>query len=264
MSFLIAKIVKTALAPANLFSLLLLLAGFACVSHNERWQRAGRRLCFLLAITLFLVGVLPVGHWSLNPLENRFPPERPERVDGIILLAGDETPFLTENRKQASARESARRYITFAGLSREYPRAKLAFLGGNPDILSKDTMTNADVARALLKAVGVPTEKVVIEDKSRNTYENAIMGSAAVKPGKDDNWLLVTSASHMPRALLTFRKAGWNVYPAPTNYYTAQSFPFRLGFNVFRQLRDLNTAVYEHVGLIVYWILGRIDYPWGQ
>lgn len=262
MSFLIAKIIKALIEPANLFSLLFVLGAVASVSHNEHWQVIGRRLCFVLAIVLFLIGFLPVGHWALSPLENRFPTEKPERVDGIILLAGDENPFLTESRKQASAHTSSRRYITFAGLAREFPKAKLAFIGGNPNPASHSALSYADVAKHIMKSVGVAPDHVTFEDKSHNTYENAIMGASLMKPKPDENWMLVTTASHMPRALLTFRKAGWRIFPAPTDYYTARYFPFMIGFSVLRHLQELTTALYEYAGLYYYWALGRIDYPW--
>ncbi len=262
MLYLIAKIVKTLFAPANLFCLLLALGAIGAVSHNPRWQIIGRRLCLWLSLILLFVGVFPVGYWALSPLENRYPSARPERVDGIILLGGDECPYITESRRQATVHMSARRYITFAGLAREYPKAKLAFIGGNPEIVSRSKMSNVEVAKPLLKAMGIDADKVIFEDKSQNTYENATLGKEAVKPAKNENWLLVTSAAHMPRALMTFKKAGWNVYAAPTDYFTPKTAPFMLGFNVFRRMNELTMAFYEYEGLLVYWAMGRIDYPW--
>lgn len=264
MLYLLAKLAKTLIAPANLLSLLLLIGGFASVSPHERWRTIGRRLCFLLGILLFFIGMLPVGAWMLAPLENRFPPERPDRVDGIVLVGGDENPYMTENRKQASVRASARRYITFAGLAREYPKARLVYIGGDPSLTTPTKLTNADVARPLLKAVGVPLERVTFEDKSQNTYENARLGAALVKPKADENWLLITSAYHMPRAMQTFRKAGWHVYSAPTDYVTPKNVSFVVGFDVERNLGEMTTALYEYAGLLAYRVLGRIDKVWGK
>lgn len=259
---MLAKIVKTVLAPANLFALLLLLAAFAGMSHDERCQTIGRRSCFLLALFLFFFAVLPTGRWALLPLENRFSEETPKRVEGVILLAGDENPFLTEARKQPVLHDSAARYIGFAALAREHPKARLAFIGGSSNLETPGSVTNTDVARMALKAVGIPLERVTFEEKSRNTYENATFGAEVIKPKPGQNWLLVTAASHMPRALLTFRKAGWNVYPAPVDYRSTERDKNLIGFNVQRHFSDVNWAMHEYAGLLAYWMLGRIDNPW--
>ncbi len=262
MLIIFAKILKTLLAPANLFCLLLVFGGIAASSGDPRRQKIGRRLCLFLGALLFTAAVLPVGFWVLAPLENRFPTGRPDRVDGIILLGGDENTFLTDSRKQASVNVSARRYITFAGLAREYPKARLAFIGGNPELVVRSKLSTVDIAKPVLDAIGVKSDRVVFEDKSRNTYENAVFGKQVVKPSEGENWLLVTSASHMPRALLTFKKAGWNVHPAPTGFLTPKTAPFMLGFNVNKRLNELTVALYEYQALLAYWILGRIDNPW--
>ena len=68
--------------------LLLLLGGF--LAHGERYQRAGRNICFVVGLLFFLIAIFPTGSWALLPLENKFPPQKPEHVAGIILLGGDE------------------------------------------------------------------------------------------------------------------------------------------------------------------------------
>jgi uncharacterized SAM-binding protein YcdF (DUF218 family) len=262
MTYVFSKLVTLIAAPVNLFCLLLLLGGFAAVSHDERWQKCGRRLCFALALLMFFVSVLPVGDWLLKPMEDRFPAEKLDRVDGIILLAGDEDPFLTQSRFQPALGDTAHRYIAFAGLAQEYPKARLVFAGGNNALLQRSTLSNGDVARMALKDVGVFPERVTFEDTSRNTYENAVFSHALVKPQAGQKWLLVTSASHMPRALTTFRKAGWPVFPAPTDFYTAKSAPRLVDFNPLRHMREMNIAFHEYAGLLEYWALGRIDKLW--
>jgi uncharacterized SAM-binding protein YcdF (DUF218 family) len=262
MLYVFSKLAGAVLSPANLFTLLLLLGAFAGVSHDERCQAFGRRLCFILAILLFMAAVFPVGRWALLPLENRFNFDEPKKVDGIVLLAGDENPHLTSARHQASVHDSARRYITWAGLARAYPKAKLAFIGGTGSVAEPSSLTSADVARSIIASLGIPLERVTFEDQSRTTYENATVGAAMIKPSKEQNWLLVTSASHMPRALLSFRKAGWHVYPAPTDYRTARKDKSIAGFSLLRNMRDLDVAMHEYAGLLFYWLMDRIDNPW--
>src|SRR5262249_1959620 len=153
------------------------------------------------------------GDWMLIPLENRFPPVRLEHVDGIVLLGGDENPYFSEMRGQPVIHMSARRYIEFARLAREYSQAKLAFTGGSGLLEPKTKTKDAEVAKQALANLGLPIDRIVFEDKSRNTYENAVMTAALVHPTPEQKWLLVTSAAHMPRSIATFRKVGWNIYP---------------------------------------------------
>ncbi|MDD5586786.1 MAG: YdcF family protein [Alphaproteobacteria bacterium] len=262
MRYHLAQIVKMLIEPANLLCLLFLLGGIAAVLPYERVQRFGRRMCFALAVLLIIIAVIPVGHWALLPLENRYSFEKPDHVDGIVLLAGDEDPWLTQVHHQATLGSSARRIMYFASLAREYPGATLVYSGGHSVLASSYATTNGDVARLALKEVGIPSDRVVFEIKSRNTYENATFTAALVKPKPGQNWLLVTSASHMPRALMTFRKAGWTISPAPTDYRTAKEAKLYFDFHALRHLRELDTAIYEYSGFLTYWIAGRIERPW--
>lgn len=262
MSFVIPKIVWAIVAPANLFALLLLLGGFWAISHDEGKQLRGRKMCFALAVLAFSVALFPVGRWMLLPLENRFPPERPEHVDGIILLAGDENPELTEARRQPVLGSTARRYVTFAALAREYPQARLAFIGGSNELMPTTELSNAAIGKRALTSMGISPERVTYEEKSRNTYENASFATEIIKPKRDQNWLLVTSAFHMPRALLCFRKDGWRIYPATTDYHSPGAFKTDVGFNLFDHLLGIELAMHEYFGIVEYWIMGRIDWPW--
>jgi uncharacterized SAM-binding protein YcdF (DUF218 family) len=93
--------------------------------------------------------------------------------------------------------------------------------------------------------------RIVFEEKSRfkyrNTYGNAIFCTQLINPPPADRWLLITSAAHMPRAVGTFRKAGFPVEPWP----------------IFDRTDDLTTLLYvvrhEWLGLLGYSLLGRTD-----
>ncbi len=61
---------------------------------------------------------------------------------------------------------------------------------------------------------------MTLERASRNTFENAVLTKAMVKPKPGERWLLVTSAWHMPRSVGIFRQAGWPVIAYPTDFET--------------------------------------------
>jgi uncharacterized SAM-binding protein YcdF (DUF218 family) len=116
------------------------------------------------------------------------------------------------------------------------------------------------VARQVLNILGVPTGRVIFEDRSRTTHENAVMCAALIHPGKEV-WLLVASASHMPRSGACFRHAGWNIYPAPADYLTHGQFLSRLGFDLAGHLMQITIAAHEYAGLMACWLMGHINSP---
>ena len=114
-------------------------------------------------------------------------PSRPSaHVDGILLLAEVEPPQLTAMLGQPITYMSASNYFVFANLVRAWPDVKLAFSGGSGALLFKSGVksTNSDVARQLLNTLGISTERLVFEDSSRTTHENAVMSAALIHPAK--------------------------------------------------------------------------------
>jgi uncharacterized SAM-binding protein YcdF (DUF218 family) len=91
----------------------------------------------------------------------------------------------------------------------------LAFSGGSAELFGSET-SEAAVVKQVLGGLGVDLERVVFEDRSRNTFENARYSKDLIVPKPGECWLLITSAYHMPRAVGVFRKVGWDVLPYPT------------------------------------------------
>jgi uncharacterized SAM-binding protein YcdF (DUF218 family) len=125
-------------------------------------------------------------------------------------------------------------------LYKEGMAGKIIFSGNTPGTPVSRRMAE------LASGLGVPEGAMVVEDKSRRTYEHALeVRGIMVCHGLKDA-LLVTSAIHMKRAMLTFERAGIRVYPAPANAFeTAVTDPIdRLG--MFR------AVMREYAGLVLY------------
>jgi len=91
---------------------------------------------------------------------------------------------------------------------------------------------------------------------SRTTYENAVFTAALPGVDRTRPWLLVTSAWHMPRALATFRAAGWNVTPYPVDYRTGIRTPWT-EYSLVDSPRRWRIALHEWAGLLAYRLAGR-------
>ncbi len=241
------------------FALVLALIGLVAIWTGRRWGRwpiaAG------LGIYLAVLAT-PLAPMVVLPLEERFPrpASPPARVDGVIVLGGAVDQNLTEERGIPALNGAAERMTELVVLARRYPEARLIFTGGQGSLVH-GTLTEADVARALFLAMGVPEERLLFESESRNTWENALFTHRLAAPGEGETWLLVTSASHMPRSVGAFRKAGWTVVPWPVNYRTGRSFAAFYDDPFPQRLQLLETGLKEWIGLAVYYVLGRSDAP---
>ena len=253
--FWLSKLVWLFLSPDSLLFLLILTSLVLLFLDKQHIAK------YLLSITsglLIIIAFFPIGEWLLYPLESRFQanPVLPEKIDGIIVLSGAEDPFLSHLWHQVELGGAAERDFTFLALARQYPDAKLVFTGGSGS-LSKQEFKAADVAKILFAQQGFDVARILFERESRNTYENVIYSYEAVKKKKNENWILVTTAWHMPRSVGLFCKTGWSVIPYPVDHSTQPGHLLRTNFNLASQLIKLNTAIKEWLGLIAYYISGK-------
>ncbi|MBL8833078.1 MAG: YdcF family protein [Rhodospirillales bacterium] len=244
-------------------SLLLSVWVAGCLILWSRWWRLGRALvCFSAALTV-AIAIYPIGQIALRPIEDRFPPlvSPPPRVDGILVLGGVIDYYVIGKRGVPSSLLAAGspRLDAFIELARRYPAAKHVFTGGSIELIDgKDT--EADVVRRIFARIGLDTTRIIFEDQSRNTWENARLTLDLIKPEPEETWLLITSARHMPRAMGTFRKAGWpHLLAYPIDFATDPNQPFDSAFRLGHNLNFLSEAIREYVGLAYYYKLGRID-----
>jgi uncharacterized SAM-binding protein YcdF (DUF218 family) len=256
--YYLAKIFWLIVQPINLIGILALLGIVLAISG---WKR----LSILLASASLLI--LALGAWTtfgallLHPLEDRFarPEPAPDMVAGIIVLGGGFEGGTNRVRGGYELNASGDRFVETAVLARRYPDARVVVTGGAGALLLEGE-GDADTAPRLLIALGVAEDRLLLENQSRNTYENAVFTRDLVEPGPGDTWLLVTSAFHMPRSIGLFRKAGFPVVPWPADYKTAGDEAF--GFaqdNPYDSLQNLSVAIREWTGLTAYWLTGRID-----
>jgi uncharacterized SAM-binding protein YcdF (DUF218 family) len=247
----ISKILWALIAPETLLLFLLILSsGLLWSQYNKQ----GRVLISSTILFIGMVSIFPFSSWILRPLEERFPvPKKlPAQVDGIIVLAGAENISITAARGQPSVYDGAERLTTFAWLANVYPDAILLFSGG-PGTLVEQKHKPADTARKMFSQIGLDPERVWFESDSKNTAENALKSYDLIQPRPGQNWILVTSAFHMPRSVGLFRKAGWAVIPYPVDFNTTKGF--NLTFDL-REIGRLSTGIREWLGLMVYRLAG--------
>jgi uncharacterized SAM-binding protein YcdF (DUF218 family) len=254
MVFVLSKVFWAVVAPGN-FLVLLLVAGILRAAASRRRRRLG--LIAWATAGLLAIAVLPLGDWAVRPLEARFPaPELPAHVDGIIVLGGAVEPATESAPGQIALTAAAERVVEALALARRYPEARLLLTGGDSEIRPSGD-SEAEATRTLMVQQGIDGARILVEQRSRNTYENATLSQILARPQPGEIWMLVTSAAHMPRAVGCFRRIGWSVLPYPVDY-RGFSHP-RPGFALLERLAPLDLAEKEWIGLVVYRLLGRTD-----
>lgn len=243
--------------PSNL--ILLILAIGALLLWTRRWRVLGRRLVGLVVLFFLFLSLAPFDALLIAPLENRFAPVKklPADIVGVITLGGAVNQFSTISRDAISLNGNAERLTEFIALARRYPKLKLVYTGGSASLTQPD-LKETMVARRLFDALGVAPGRVIYEDQSRNTHENAVFTYRLIAPTAGERWLLVTSAIHMPRSVGAFRKAGWDVVPYPVSYETYEG-DYKFWRSPFLALGDLSLGMHEWIGLAAYRLLGRSD-----
>ena len=212
MFFYLAKALWFVLQPSTLIALLIC---YGSILIWTGWARWGRRFVTAGAILLLIAGLSPLGNALILPLEDRFARadlDAPPAPTGFILLGGVEDRLVGTARHAPTLNEAGERIVETAMLARRFPQAKIAFTGGDAGILYKSDSEAAGAA-ALLTALGVPRDQLILEANARDTYENAVflkeeLGKAG-ELGPGARWVLITSAYHMPRAMGSFRAAGF-------------------------------------------------------
>lgn len=256
MSIFLDKLLTAfALPPGSL----LLAAILGLAARGAGLRRLGNALLLLSLLAGWFCST-PFGAWALMyPLEARYPPTPVDEVplgDVIVVLGGGVAP-LPADGSAPDLWSGADRYWLGARLYRAGRAPVVLVSGGNA---WSGRGTEARAMRALLTDLGVPGDAVELEERSRNTHENALLSARHPALAGDPEVLLVTSAFHMQRALLAFRREGVAaVTPVATDHTHLGAEP--LVIDLLPDADALATsarALHEYLGLLVYRFRGWI------
>lgn len=261
MFFVASKIIWLMLQPISLV-LLLLAAGWLLA---WRYRRTGLVLQGLGVLLLALCCFTNLGAMLIQPLENRFarPETAPASVAAIIVLGGSTDGRIGLARGVTELSEAGDRMTEAAVLARLYPDAPVLISGGLGGIGAVvgpgGSETDAASGARFLLQHGIAADRLVLDDTSRNTDENA-ENSRALLNGDGAPILLVTSAFHMPRSVGLYRKQGFDVVAWPVDFRSTGTEGFGLApAEAVGNLATVSTAAREWLGLLAYAATGRID-----
>lgn len=256
MLFTLKKYIGGLMLPLPLL-LLLMGVGIALVWFT-RWQKSGKGLISASWLVLLLLSLQPVADGLLKPMENRYPTWRGEqKVSWIVILGGGYTWNPQWAPSSNLINNSLPRLTEGIRLWRENPGARLIFTGAAAGV---NPVSTAEAGARVAQSLGVPRSAILVLDTPKDTEEEA----AAVKEAIGDTpFLLVTSASHLPRAMNFFRHAGLNPLPAPANQLAIDS-PLNSWERVIPSpvwLMHSDRVGYETLGRLWQWLKGASGEP---
>jgi uncharacterized SAM-binding protein YcdF (DUF218 family) len=263
--FTIYKLLKYLLYPLSwimgLAMLTLILALLPVSLRRLRWIRL---LAASSMILIILVATPIPGRTLIAILEGWYPPFQStsaSKYDAIVVLAGGVYSKGSLRPQNDLADYSRQRTTCGADLFLQGLAPKLLLVGGHADIFREGPTESLEMRRWALR-LGVVGSAIQIEQRSRNTYENAVNAKQLLGKG---SILLVTSALHLPRSVALFEKEGFSVTPVPCGYEAkdrpGKAFDHLDLVDFLPSVHALSVsthAVDEFAGLLVYWIAGTL------
>lgn len=256
--FLLSKIFWLIAQPLSL-AFLCALAGLLMTAAGLR--RTGVIFATSCALLLFVSLFTTTGSYFLQALEDRFPraAEPPASLSCIIVLGGAFENEVMARRGGIEFNQAADRFIETAMLAKRYPQARILVSGGDGSF-SGAYDGDAKASEAFFAAFGIGPERLIREEQSRTTFENARNTQELLATNGLSGCALVTSAFHMPRSAGLFRKLGLEITLWPTDYRTSGSVTPGFDFTQPSLNAQLTTtAMREWIGLAAYYYGGRTD-----
>lgn len=257
MFFFLSKILWFVINPFNII-LIFLISGWLLIYKKPKMAK------WLVGAALFLIfltGLSPLSDLMMRTLENRIPAGTiPAKIDGIIVLAGM-VDMESSRGELIELTEQADRIVEGIILARKHPEARLIITGGSGNLRQGEKYREADYLEKLSISLSIDKDRLIVERNSKNTHEHAIAMSKMLS--EKGQWVLITSAFHMPRSLGCFKKEGLNVIPYPVDYKTKLDGISDLSLVSFLptpgNISNFSIALHEWIGLITYRLMGYTD-----
>ncbi len=261
--FWLKKFITFWIMPLQACTLLVLIGWL--LTRTKRHQRLGRIMIGTGVGLLLLAANNPVSNFLIHSIEGQYDPV-PELVAGaplppklaackyIVVLGGGHSGSKELPATIALSGAAGGRLTEGLRLSRALPEAKLIVTGAG----APGRPSHASVLARAAVSMGLPRERILTADTPRDTENEAIELKTMIGP--DVPFALVTSASHMPRAMGLMRRQGLTPLACPTDFQSkpSEESSWRDWFFSLDALQRTTSAAYERIGYLWAWARGKI------
>ncbi len=244
MAFIAKKIVSAFILPPGIFIPALIAMAVFFLRRKRRLPAVAH---LVMALFIWLSAIAPVAHALLVPLEHAFQIPVNPRGDVIVVLGGGAYRGVPD--PSGTGAPNAESMIRMVAAMRLHRASGLPLIVSGGKAFAQDE-TEARLMRRCLVESGIPSGKIITEEASRDTRENAVNVSRICRERNFRRPILVTSAYHMKRAVKSFRKAGMEVVPYPAGHRTAIGNGFAWQDLLPTRIQHIEMAIREYIGLM--------------
>jgi len=217
---------------SSVFIFVLFLIAILCYK-----KKFAKPLIIISFLIYYFFSIAPIADLIIKPLETKYPvitKQALKKTQTVVLLLG------SKQGSQIRSNEVLR-------LNKASNKPLKIYISGSvalrPDIKAGQELKNYLIER------GIKSKNIILEDKSKNTYQSAKYLAPILK---DNKFLLVTSSYHMPRSIYLFKKFNTNPIPAPTDIKIKKGYDILDFFPKANNLEKTDAAFHEYIGLFYY------------
>lgn len=253
MFFILSKILRSLLYPTTWIFLLLLFQFFISNPKIKKKLTIITLLLFFFVSNGFIVTKLI--SWYETPLT----PINKVEVHEIGIVLGGAARIVESDTNRLFLGPSGDRIVQAIQLYKQGKIKKILFSGGAGN-LTGEKIPESVIVRKYFIQIEIPEQDLIFEERSRNTYENAVFTKNILGHNfsKTQSYLLITSSLHMPRSVAIFKKQGFLITPFSIDQlydpaYREIDFYFAPKTESIQMLENL---LHEIIGFITYFFMG--------
>ena len=253
MYFYLSKILYPLINPINALIIIYLTSVLLNIKFKKKYLKFFSKLSLSI---LLIISLLPIGKIGLIFLERDYINQKKLRnISNIIVLGGAEELSITEKTNKTNLNSASERLISVVKLSNRYLNAKIYYLGGSGSLVkNKKSISELNVAKNFFNDVDFDVSRITFIGETRNTIENFQKLNEMYSINNKET-ILITSASHMKRAMIISQYFGNNFTPYAVDFKSGGEFNlirFYQSFDVLSNLSSFKVFYMEILGILAF------------
>ena len=240
LGFFLKKFITFFVEP---FGIVFTLLALGLIFLYIKKEQQAKILISLGFASLFLFSYPPFSNFLVQNLENQYPKyDYKQEIQYIHVLGSGHNTDIMQPISSHVSDAGTKRVLEGVIIHKQIPSSKIIFTG----YAGKTNRTNALMNSKLALALDVNKKDMIINGAPKDTKEEALFTKTLVG---SEPFVLVTSATHMPRSMMLFKSLGLNPIAAPTAYYKSEFKGWLRAPNT-SSFKISTTAMHEYIGIV--------------